>query len=199
MYSQSDVGQPDGYYRTIEIADDGTIINIGSRETFDMTCLDPFAIRISDCVFAVVYEGHQNHQGYLKTIHPRFTSEKFTSGVYKYKSYGIFANSTIISGYINSIMLDTLMPTSGLWHPWHHVVLTYDRNQMRLYVDGELKNFIDLTENIKISRSNLIFGNFFYGYLDEIAIFNRALPLNNITNPTDAIRYHYTNPGVFIN
>ena len=190
VYSKDEGGQPDGFYKSIEIKDDGTIIHIGSRKIFDTTCKDPLAIRISDRIFGVVYEGAGNHLGKLKTIHPEFTSDLYSSGICKYGSYGIFFNSTLVSGNINKITINASMPNSGLFYPWHHIALTYNGEQMILYLDGEPKNPRYLSQEIKITKSNLTFGEFFYGYLDEIALFDRPL------TPKE-VKEHYENPGFF--
>lgn len=193
VYSEDDVGQPDGFYKSIEIADNGVITNIGPRETFDTTCLDPMAIRVTNRIFAVVYEGHIAHKGKLKTIHPEFTSDVYSSGICKYGSYGLFFNTTLVSGNINKITINASMPNYGLYHPWHHIALTYNRQQMILYIDGEpVASPLSLSNAIKITGSDLIFGEFFYGYIDEVAIYEKALTHVEIQN-------HFNNPGIFEN
>lgn len=72
--------------------------------------------------------------------------------------------------------------------------MTYDRyassNQMKLYVNGTLMANGTLTDPIKITDSKLIFGDLFYGYIDEIAISDRTLTQEEIGK-------HFANPGVF--
>ncbi|MCK5031860.1 MAG: hypothetical protein KAR64_10370 [Thermoplasmatales archaeon] len=46
------------------------------------------------------------------------------------------------------------------------------------------------TGSIDIPPTNLLFGNIFYGYIDEIAIFDRALTY-------DEFNFHHQNPGIF--
>ena len=73
-------------------------------------------------------------------------------------------------------------------------------NEVTIYIDGEAKGVID--ESIKIQDSNLILGaianeeqsilsNFWYGYIDEVRLWSRALSANEIlfnkNNPTKVV------------
>ena len=63
---------------------------------------------------------------------------------------------------------------------WHHVVATYDGAQMKLYIDGKLKNSMAATGNLQTSNSDLYIGdqstlNFFPGLLDEVLLYSRPL------------------------
>jgi hypothetical protein len=82
---------------------------------------------------------------------------------------------------------------------WHHIVAIYDggTNLVQIFVDGQLAaaetkiftgNWISQKE-INIGYYEVVYGPpyyYFSGTLDEIAIYNRALP-------ADEIAYHYTN------
>lgn len=164
-----------GNYITIEMADNGNIICIGSTVTFDQDrCHDPIAIKISERTFTVVYEsiaGGSGHPGYLKTFQLEYPSDLYSIGIYKLGSYGIYANPTKVFVNINTKTINASIVSNA----WNHVVLTYDRNQMKLYVNGILKNTAPLTEAINITDSNLIFGNLFYGLIDEVTIYNKVL------------------------
>jgi len=68
---------------------------------------------------------------------------------------------------------------------WHHLVCTYDRANMIIYIDGGLDNSIP--ENRPIAPpigGNLFFGSFFgmwgKGSYDEVRIYNRALTPSEI-------------------
>lgn len=69
---------------------------------------------------------------------------------------------------------------------WHHLVGVYDGVDLRLYLDGVLKNSIPKKGNLNSSSSALLIGSqisqhFFKGQLDEAMIFNKALSPEEVT------------------
>ena len=70
--------------------------------------------------------------------------------------------------------------TSG---KWHHAVVTYDKSNQYLYKDGELAYSRDQIGNIGQNTSRFLIGargnaapyNYFYGIIDEVRIYNKAL------------------------
>jgi hypothetical protein len=164
-----------GIYITVQIADNGKIISIGKKVTFDEDrCHDPVVLKISERGFAIVYEsiaGGSGHPGYLKTFQVEYPSDLYSIGIYKLGSYGMYANPTKVHVNINSNTIDApIIPNA-----WNYIVLTYDRNQMKVYVNGLLKNSAPLTEAINITDSNLIIGDLFYGLIDEVGIYDYVL------------------------
>jgi hypothetical protein len=71
----------------------------------------------------------------------------------------------------------------GILEPnqWHHVLMTYDGEYVRGYLDGELKESNRLGGDIRVSAYDLFIGRsteplaYFNGSLDEIKIWNYAL------------------------
>jgi flagellin-like protein len=203
VYATKPFGESEGYYKIIEIANNGSITILGPSISFEKEeknrCKNPIAIKISERVFAIVYEtkdpgGKTGHPGNLITRLVEYPSDVYSRGIYKLGSYGIYANATKVYGNINSKTISApIIPDS-----WNYVVLTYnkdappDQMNMNLYVNGNLNASRDLSETIKITDSNLLFGDLFFGLIDEIAIHDKALDL-------DEIRIHYNNPGYFEN
>jgi len=195
-------GFPIGNYKTIDIADTGIITNIGQTTTFDQDrCYNPIVYKISNRVFAIVYEGKpgtsSGHPGNLITILPYFPSDEYSRGIYKLGSYGIYANATKAYVNINTITINaSIVPDS-----WNYVVLTYDKdaasNQMKLYVNGTLKAYRTLTDPIEITDSNLLFGDLFYGLIDEVAIHDKVLIDDPTRTSFSSVQYHYDHPGFF--
>lgn len=74
---------------------------------------------------------------------------------------------------------------------WHHITAIRDAtvNELRIYVDGveegrstvTYTDSFDSTASINTGRLNLGSGFPYYGLLDETAIYNRALPVDEIT------------------
>jgi len=73
---------------------------------------------------------------------------------------------------------------------WYCVVLTYDGDTTKIYVDGVLKSRIPLTTTYAASTDSLSFGKsqdgppydyYFTGDIDEIRVYNRALSAAEVT------------------
>lgn len=75
---------------------------------------------------------------------------------------------------------------------WHHVAMTYDNAELRLYLDGKLDSAAPLTGRIVTTPQPLLIGGpppghgwpgwpyLFKGRVDELALYNRALSSNEI-------------------
>lgn len=70
---------------------------------------------------------------------------------------------------------------------WHHVVATYDKSYMRIYIDGDLDSSKAATHDINNSSDNLNIGartdgssDFFAGIIDDIRVYNRRLSAEEI-------------------
>jgi len=79
---------------------------------------------------------------------------------------------------------------------WHHVVGTYDRQHVKIYVNGKLKGSSDRTGAMPLNWNNTVIGfwnvDFFPGLIDEVRIYNRALSLEEVKNNMFASkRYKY--------
>jgi len=63
---------------------------------------------------------------------------------------------------------------------WTHIVGTYDRQKIKIYIDGMLNNKVDHDDPIRQDLSPLYIGSagnryYFWGDIDEVAIYDRAL------------------------
>lgn len=71
---------------------------------------------------------------------------------------------------------------------WHHIACTYDNSELRVYVNGSLAGSVSVgPKNVANSSSPVRIGNDlglspFNGYIDEAAIFNRALTPQEIAS-----------------
>ncbi|MCB1192610.1 MAG: DUF1554 domain-containing protein [Leptospiraceae bacterium] len=68
---------------------------------------------------------------------------------------------------------------------WSHVCATYDSTDVRLYLDGTEVNSGAFSLSTTLSGSSLTIGstgssNYFDGNIDDVRVYNRALPLNQI-------------------
>lgn len=89
---------------------------------------------------------------------------------------------------------------------WYHVVATYDRENMKMYIDGLEVSSEPQTANISITTSNLAIGaksdgigKYFNGIMDDIQLFDRALSAGEIrefyeSGLADVVELHLTGP-----
>jgi len=102
--------------------------------------------------------------------------------------YQLLINPYVQFGYNNGLQVGAIngaaaIPFEGeLLSDWHHVLGTYDGQFAKLYVDGQLVNETAVEYTLSPSNQLLLFGNeannlarYFYGSLDDIGIWNRAL------------------------
>lgn len=94
---------------------------------------------------------------------------------------------------------------------WQHVAGVYDGAQLKIYVNGLLKNSVDLTGNISLSSSTVKIGRWsgsassFLGNIDEVRIWNIARTDTEIAseydftlvgNETGLVAYYPFNQGI---
>ena len=70
---------------------------------------------------------------------------------------------------------------------WTYLAVTYDATNLRMYVNGVLTSTVAATGNMANSSTplriggNAIWGEYFAGRIDEVRVFNRALPATEVT------------------
>jgi hypothetical protein len=98
----------------------------------------------------------------------------------------------LLYGYLGGVTRDISNGQHHLWSPntilsnqWQHYILVATGNVSRLYLNGNLLD-TTITPNLKNSQNILYFGGDnsfpYFGYLDDIGIWNRALTQQEITN-----------------
>ncbi|MDP3695466.1 MAG: LamG-like jellyroll fold domain-containing protein, partial [Desulfocapsaceae bacterium] len=84
---------------------------------------------------------------------------------------------------------------------WDHVALTHENNDTRLYVNGRLDASFYMNHNTIIDAAGLRIGTSpdfdqfhknFKGLIDEVAIFNRALPANEVAKLAGVVPEAFT-------
>lgn len=120
-----------------------------------------------------------------------------------YGVYGLFTNCVSGEGY--QLMVDGGSPGNVSWwlrgdpYPrvlgsiditdgeWHHIVATYDKINLKVYVDGELDGTTPATQTITYVGTSCLIGDDpigdttnLDGYIDEIGIWSRALTESEI-------------------
>jgi len=79
---------------------------------------------------------------------------------------------------------------------WYHVVGTYDRQHVKIYVNGKLEGLSNRTDAMPSTENNVVVGvwssNYFQGLIDEVRIYNRALSAEEVRgNMFASKRYKY--------
>ena len=177
-----------GRIAKVEITSTGQIIQLISVRDYDEDrgC-ESNIIHISDHILMVTYRKKTPHPGGITTL--TYASDlidpAYHAGIYKDSSYGIFANTTMAYGYINNQTI-----SGSISNGWNHIVLIYDQSTMALYANGTLITSQSYSQTINVNNNEVLFGNFFHGMIDEIAIYDRALSEEEIIE-------HFENPGSF--
>jgi type II secretory pathway pseudopilin PulG len=83
---------------------------------------------------------------------------------------------------------------------WHHLAGTYDRSQLKLYVDGVLRDTEAHIGSIKSTAYNVYIGEnsqetgcYYNGNIDDVRIYNRALSANEIAQLANVLRFRDCN------
>ncbi len=90
-------------------------------------------------------------------------------------SYGIEYNGSSVIGHINNQKISAPI-NSG----WQFVTLTYDNNEINLYISDGLVSSVSYNSAIAISILPLTMGTYYNGLLDEVKVFNRTLTLSDV-------------------
>lgn len=191
--------QMDGYVAVVKILDNGMIemldkFQYNTKKNY--FGIEPDIFRVSDDVFGIAFRSGSHtgapHEGHLITgglsnfIDSGDSNTLGPGIVYREGIYGIFVNKTHISATIGENVVSTEMLFTS--EDWIHIVLTYDGSIMRLYINGNEETSGFYENALATSSNDIYFGRSFYGFIDEIGIFGRALT-------SGEIQYHFNNPG----
>jgi hypothetical protein len=110
------------------------------------------------------------------------------------EAYSLYLNmfeKQIVSVTTNPLTGEEQFLETGVeiaFNEWYHLVLSYDANEMKIYINGEEKSSVGLTDNLVFSADEVLLGqvqaetNFrtFKGGLDDVRIYNRVLDLTEV-------------------
>ena len=197
---QSD--QTDGYIVEIGITPDGYISNnVLSKYKFNTGKnyhgLEPDIIRVTDNIFGVAFrsgselgtphEGHLNTYKLINYNQNNYTLLEGNGIIFKKDTYGVYANLTHIAVKIGNHIITKEYSLSG--SNWNHIVLTYDGLYIRVYCNGQVVISEQYAGGLSRSTNDILIGNDFFGFIDEVAIYGKILSSTEVQN-------HYNNPGV---
>ena len=153
-------------------------IDLGSDETLSLATFSVsfwFNMEVTQAWNHMVSKGTHKGAGNPGAVNWGVMSRENEAGI-KYEIY----EDTKWSGISSPVSLKE----------WHHVVATYDEDKMELYVDGTSKGTllgakikIDKTRSVKIGAKSVegpTPASYFNGSIDEVAIFNAILPVEDV-------------------
>jgi len=97
-------------------------------------------------------------------------------------AFNVYTDGPFFSFYLNS---ENVENNTVQLNQWFYITVTYDRSNIKLYINGLLKDQSSYSTNLNLfdlfqlgqDGSNM---NFYYGLLDEIRVYNRALSQEEI-------------------
>ncbi|MFE3846021.1 LamG domain-containing protein [Thermoplasmatota archaeon] len=164
-----------GQVITVEIQPDGQIDDTVSYEFvynghhgFEPKILPVFG---DLGVYLVVYRGYSPHVGYISTTltvtDPTLPKDR---GLFKDGVFSIYSNASHIFGSINDVTISAPISLG-----WTHVALTFDGEEIKLYLDGSLAASISHTGLLNTNSNDIKIGYLYHGYIDEIYVYEYAL------------------------
>jgi len=191
---------------TIQIEPDGSIDSLETLSndvSSGLKFFSPEIIHIHKRVFVVVYMSGTPHEGMLTTILTEDITSIYQRGVVRAGAASVYAQwkkgATVVDilACINTSANDgEVITTQVTPNEWHYIVLTFNgsQSQMCLYNDASLIDCKSVGPSIYIPKSDLKFGNSYYGYLDEIAIFDYAFSSQEIQDRFNSVINTKINP-----
>jgi len=108
-----------------------------------------------------------------------FTTTSVTIAGKSTNTYALAIDSGLnVTGYIGGNASSSTQITKA----WHHVVMTYDGSNIKIYVDGVLKVTTAQTGAIPTDAFDFKMGASMNGKLDDMRLYGRALSQTEITN-----------------
>lgn len=169
---------------------DGTLVNdptwvdgkFGKALSFDgsdnyVEVLDSDSLNITDEITIESWVYVVGSSGKIENIVYKAVSATSTEGVYRLRYFDNtnFIGNLSIGGTYYSNNGDTTVPLNT----WHHVVLTYDGSNIKLFLNGkEDTTPVAVSGTIDTNNYPLFIGSRdggFNGTIDEVRIYNRAL------------------------
>jgi hypothetical protein len=102
---------------------------------------------------------------------------------------GVYFYVTNLGQFYYRVNASTIVNTNQYKGQWVYAVVTYDNSTQKLYVDGSLLQFanlsnatIDVANTTKIGRNSYSSAEYFNGNLANVAIWNRALSSDEINS-----------------
>ncbi len=175
-------GEDDGSYGqiwTAEMNTDGTGFSATKRTTSAYNKVYPQL----QVVGSKLYYIWQKDDGSNYQI---WTAEVNSNIVNKGDFYGLGISNNTIKGFINAGVdsfkynAEAISYTAGatvessIDSNWNHITMTYDKSNLKLYVNGVLEDTSAFTEAINTNPFDLIIGEDFNGTIDEVRILSIA-------------------------
>ncbi len=63
---------------------------------------------------------------------------------------------------------------------WYNIAVTYDKQKIKIYKNGEIQDSLNYTADISYSTDSLFIGRVFRGYIDDVTLWDTALNSNQL-------------------
>ncbi len=157
-------------------------VNLGRPEALDFSGTKHFTFS------AWIKPASSNMTGYILSKHDRYVIGQFQFGVVNGR---LFAQREVAPWDITG-------STNLLANQWYYVAATYDGQQLKVYVNGELDGSINMTGSISSIDRDILIGarhrsydvnDFFDGLIEEVCIWNEALDQASIREKRHLTKY----------
>jgi len=144
-----------------------------------------------------VWYGYSSYTSMDEWYSQVWTAQIYTNLLNKGDFYGLGLVEGKVRGFINAgvdnlkYKAEAISDTAGaiveadIDSNWNHVVLTYDKLNLKLYINGELKDTTPYTASIRTSNLPLALGDDLNGKLDEVKIYSNVLEQDEISTLRD--------------
>jgi hypothetical protein len=191
-----------GYVITLKLEKNGSITCLtDSLKSFTPEkkpkCYGPIILPIEEHAFTIAYTGQVAHPGYVITIFYGGESQ----GIWKGNAFMLSSTQrniqgkpmNLFEGRINNVTLyyNTTSDTN-----WHFLAITYDGMIINFYIDDRPPISKPYNKQIALTADDLYFGQNYYGYIDEIAIYEKPLSICQINNIYLLFKNHSTIPKI---
>ena len=140
---------------------------------------------------ASFYNPERDRRSSTSTPIVSLNNEQTLNGIHKGDSYGLlFSSATQINGFIDDNFISTNL-SSG----WNHIAIIYNGTSLKLYVNGSESATASLTGAISTNSEPFIIGEKFDGKIDELRIYDRALPSGEIQAHYERRRFSDSDPS----
>ena len=179
---------------TAEMNTDGTSWSATKRTT---SAYDSYAPQLQVVGSKIYYAYYKKDSSVIRQI---WTGEIYSNVINKGNAYVLGLQGSNIRGSIGGIVdklkydAEAISYTAGavveasIDSNWNRITMTYDKVNLKLYVNGILQSTSAFTETIDTNPFELMIGDDWNGSIDEVKIYNRALSVSEI-------RYQYSREG----
>ena len=172
--AQANINTLDSNYRSLSLPDQNDFITIKPHETYqptdEISVMVWFLISDLDNGATIIENGWDNSNGIRLYYNGTSSTLRFE------------VNSDV--NYVETIIEED---------KWQHIAATYNKNQIKIYLNGLLIDSANYSDDVTYSIDSVVIGNQFTGYIDDIYIWDTTLNQYHIKS----LMYQVIEPNCF--